>query len=178
MDNATISHQTVRLDMGSHRGPDKGVCVMELASMLAGEPFSDRPQAVSHVLGSLLQGYNDGLDDGRRQSLKRFAADAVGTAADPVSERDRRRMAAAGLGEAPAARLFCRLAPYFFARARGRRVAIGEDDGLHADICARLDALIAAGADPPHAPAAGAHTRRGPVHAPLPPPDSGRTLRP
>src|SRR4051812_2265 len=159
MDNATISHQTVRLDMGSHRGPDKGVCVMELASMLAGEPFSDRPKAVSHVLGSLLQGYNDGLDDARRQSLKRFAAEAVGTADDAVSERDRRRLAAEGLGEAPSARLFCRLAPYFFARARGRRVAIADDDRLHAAICARLDELIATGDDACHAPAVRAHTR-------------------
>ena len=37
------THQTVKLSRGKHDSPDEGACVMELASMLAGEDFSDHP---------------------------------------------------------------------------------------------------------------------------------------
>src|SRR5689334_2748249 len=85
-----FSHQSVRLTAGRHTGPDHGACVMELASMLAGERFSDRPDSVSPALAAVLRGYNDGLDDERRQSLKRLAAASVGTRADRRTERRRR----------------------------------------------------------------------------------------
>jgi hypothetical protein len=62
---------------------------MELASMLAGEPFSDRPQAVCPVLGAYLRSYNDVVDDDHRQDLYRYAAEAIGTAGS--SELRRRR---------------------------------------------------------------------------------------
>src|ERR687885_2466316 len=75
-----VSHQTVRLRRGKHASPEKGVCVMELASMLAGEPFSDRPQAVCPVIGAYLRSYNDVVDDDRRQDLYRYAAEAIGPA--------------------------------------------------------------------------------------------------
>jgi hypothetical protein len=52
---------------------------MELASMLAGERFSDRPSAVCPVVAAVVRAYNDALDDQRRQDLLRFASDAVGT---------------------------------------------------------------------------------------------------
>ena len=39
MKNRFPSHQTVRLARGKHSSPRDGVCVMELASMLAGEQF-------------------------------------------------------------------------------------------------------------------------------------------
>ena len=42
---------------------------MELSSMLAGEPFSDRPRCVDPVIAAFLRTYNDGLDDSRRQDL-------------------------------------------------------------------------------------------------------------
>lgn len=86
------SYQTVRLAAGKHRNPDEGVCVMELASMLAGEPFSDRPRSVSRTLAAVLRGYNDGLDDARRQQLKPYASAAVGTAGGWRAERRRRRL--------------------------------------------------------------------------------------
>jgi hypothetical protein len=73
------THQTVRMGRGRHDAPGPVVCVMELATMLAGERFGDRPAAVCPVLGSLLRTYNDQLDDARRQDLYRFAADCVGT---------------------------------------------------------------------------------------------------
>ena len=84
-----VSHQTVRLRRGKHASPEKGVCVMELASMLAGEPFSDRPQAVCPVIGAYLRSYNDVVDDDRRQDLYRYASEAIGSAG-PAALRRRR----------------------------------------------------------------------------------------
>src|SRR4051794_35620690 len=76
------SHQTISLSAGRHRRPDDGACVVELASMLAGEPFSDRPASVCPVIAAFLRSYNDHVDDARRQTLYRFAAMAVGTRAE------------------------------------------------------------------------------------------------
>src|SRR6478752_1626750 len=56
-------HQTVRLARGRHAGPHGGTCVMELASLLAGEPFSDRPASACPVIGGVLRAYNDADDD-------------------------------------------------------------------------------------------------------------------
>src|ERR687894_3251435 len=86
------SHQTVRLSQGKHRGPDHGACVMELASMLAGEPFSDRPRCVDPVIAGFLRTYNDGIDDRRRQDLYPLAADVVGTRAVTSVQSERARL--------------------------------------------------------------------------------------
>jgi hypothetical protein len=86
------SHQTVRLSQGKHRDPDHGACVMELASMLAGEPFSDRPRCVDPVIAGFLRTYNDGIDDRRRQDLYPLAAEAVGTRAVSSVQAERARM--------------------------------------------------------------------------------------
>jgi hypothetical protein len=67
---------------------------MELASMLAGEPFSDRPHAVCPVVAGFLRSYNDGLDDDRRQDLYRYASRAVGTRASREVATRRRLMCA------------------------------------------------------------------------------------
>jgi hypothetical protein len=75
------SHQTIRLSRGSHVSVDDGACVMELASILAGEPFNDHPECVSPVIGAFLRLYNDALDDARRQDLYPYAASVVGTRA-------------------------------------------------------------------------------------------------
>jgi hypothetical protein len=75
-----ISHQTIKLSRGRHSSPEHGACVMELASMLAGEGFSDHPRSVSRPIASFLRGYNDLLDDRRRSDLYQYAAQTVGTA--------------------------------------------------------------------------------------------------
>jgi hypothetical protein len=62
---------------------------MELASMLAEEPFSDRAGTVSPVIGAFLRTYNDGLDDERRQELYPIAALVVGTARGRAVEAER-----------------------------------------------------------------------------------------
>src|ERR1700748_1008376 len=84
-----ISHQNVRLGPGRHPQPGDVVCVMELASMLAGDRFGDRPVSVCPVIGAILRAYNDNVDDGRRQDLYRFAADAVDTRRDYHVQRRR-----------------------------------------------------------------------------------------
>ena len=88
---STTRYQTVRLSRGKHSSPDEGACVMELASMLAGERFSDRPRSVSPVIAAFLRGYNDLVDERRRQDLIRYAAEAVGTAASEEVEHARVR---------------------------------------------------------------------------------------
>ena len=75
----SASHQTVTLARGKHTAPSNGACVMELASMLSGEDFSDRPASVCPVLAAFLRAYNDAVDDRRRQDLYRYASAAVGT---------------------------------------------------------------------------------------------------
>jgi hypothetical protein len=62
---------------------------MELASMLAGERFSDRPATVSRVVAAFLRTYNDGIDDDRRQDLYPLASLIVGTASSRAVERER-----------------------------------------------------------------------------------------
>jgi len=62
---------------------------MELASMLAGAPFSDRGAFASSVIGAFLRVYNDGLDDAARQDLYVYAAKVAGTRG---RERKRARM--------------------------------------------------------------------------------------
>jgi hypothetical protein len=86
------SHQTVRLSQGKHRDPDHGACVMELASMLAGEPFSDRPRCVDPVIAGFLRTYNDGIDERRRQDLYPLAAAVVGTRTVSSVQAERARL--------------------------------------------------------------------------------------
>src|SRR5215218_7369071 len=84
-----VSHQTVRLARGRHASQHAGVCVMELASMLAHEPFSDRSPSISPTIGAFLRTYNDGLSDERRQDLFAAAALVIGSARGRAIERQR-----------------------------------------------------------------------------------------
>ena len=77
----SVSHQTATLSRGKHTSARSGACVMELASMLAGEEFTDRPASVCPVVAAFLRAYNDAVDDRRRQDLYRYASAAVGTRA-------------------------------------------------------------------------------------------------
>ena len=52
---------------------------MEMAAMLAHEPFSDHPKSVCPVVGAFLRTYNDSIDDRRRQDLYAYASRVVGT---------------------------------------------------------------------------------------------------
>ena len=94
------TYQTIKLSKGRHNSPDEGACVMELASMLAGEPFSDPPASVCPVIGSCLRAYNDWIDDDRRQDLYRYASKVVGTRAPQEVQRARADRVTAWIGEA------------------------------------------------------------------------------
>lgn len=87
--SAPVNYQTVKLAAGKHDEPADGVCVMELASMIAGEAFTDHPRSVCPVIAAFLRAYNDSIDERRRQDLYRLAAAAVGTRDSWVTERRR-----------------------------------------------------------------------------------------
>ena len=147
------SHQTVRLASGRHRSPAEGACVMELASMLAGEPFSDRPRSVSAVIGGFLRTYNDGLDDERRQDLYAYAAEVVGTSDPAVAERRRLELCLAFAGDGGGRPRLGRLAAlwrpaWFRLEQAGHRAAKVALAGTHSRALAFLDELIAAGGTP------------------------------
>jgi hypothetical protein len=153
-----VSHQVVRLGRGKHSSPEHGACVMELASMLAGERFTDRPRTVCPVIGAFLRTYNDAVDDDRRQGLYRYAAEAVGTLADLDVERRRAARCAAWAAEvtpgsrfplrrwAPRRRLAA--AGEFAARAASRDA--GPD--LHGRALAFVEELLAIGRAPAAVP--------------------------
>jgi hypothetical protein len=145
----TASHQSVRLSAGSHRRPEDGVCVMELASMLAGERFSDHPRSVCPVIGAFLRVYNDRVDDTRRQDLYAYAAEAVGTRGDRALRQARmhlcHRFADSCLGTGPTKPpAFLWLAQ---AELAARRAALAAADAPqpqgHRMALALLDALVA-----------------------------------
>jgi len=83
----THQERPIRLSRGRHTSPEVGVCVMELASMRAGERFSDHPRAVSPTIGCFLRCYNDLIDDDRRQDLWQYAGRIIATADQPELER-------------------------------------------------------------------------------------------
>ncbi len=152
------SFQTMRLARGKHAAPDHGACVMELASMLAGERFSDHPRSVSPVIAAFLRGYNDLLDDSRRQDLRRYATEAVGTAAaEAVEEARARRLiewADERWGQGPRLGLGGAPAPWppqvpptdpDSAGIYAIRSVHSADRRLHAQVLALLDELIAMG---------------------------------
>lgn len=86
-----VSHQTIKLSKGKHSSPETGACVMELASMLAGESFSDHPSSVCPAIAGFLRSYNDSIDDRRRQDLYPYASMAVGSRSTAAVERERAR---------------------------------------------------------------------------------------
>ncbi len=116
-----VSHQTTRLAKGKHQSAEQGACVMELASMLAGESFTDHPRSVSAPIASFLRRYNDMLDERRRQDLYPYASRVVGTASSPRVELARVHRLMAWADEMWASRrwpLRCRLRALRRGRAR------------------------------------------------------------
>ena len=120
------------LEPGAHDSPYDGVCVVELASVLAGEEFSDHPRCVCEVVGGFLRSWNDRAGHFDRQRLYPYAARVVGSAGKPELTRLRRDIcltwAGARLGGGPLRRALARLAM----RAR-IAVAIGIGPALRLD---------------------------------------------
>jgi hypothetical protein len=85
--------ETIHLDDGAHDSPDDGMCVMEAASLVAKERWSDHPQCVSPVIASFLRAWNDALGDDDRQQLRRWIVPILNTASTPEVEDRRAWMA-------------------------------------------------------------------------------------
>lgn len=84
-----ISHQNVKLQKGRHANPSQGACVVEIASMLAEEDFSDRPRSVCPMLAAYMRAVNDLAGDEDRQRLLPYAAALVGTSGNRRAMRGR-----------------------------------------------------------------------------------------
>jgi hypothetical protein len=159
-----VTHQTIRLSKGKHTSKDHGACVMELASMLADEPFSDHPGSVCPVIGSLLRAYNDSIDDRRRQDLYAYAAKVVGSRGSAQLERERAERVCAWMSK-PGGRGWTRFLlparlravtpkpPLDVLGASAVRSLSTHDDRTHARMLALIDSLLAMGG-PEHAPSA------------------------
>lgn len=57
------------LSFGVHSDPKQGACVMEMASFLSGETWSDQPECVHSVIAAASRTVNDKLKDSKRQEL-------------------------------------------------------------------------------------------------------------
>jgi hypothetical protein len=132
---------------------------MELASMLAGEPFSDRPRCASPIVGAILRACNDGMLDDHRQVLVGYAARVVGTGGDRALERARLDRCARALREAhgrlPRRRRLLSPRPPATLAHDGRRIdSLGAEivrrlrrsaGGSYAPVLALLDEIVALG---------------------------------
>ncbi len=70
------------LASGSHLDETDGACLMEFASILAGERFNDRPRCSDPVLADLVRAVNDEMSTGGRQQLAMTAPVLVGLVGD------------------------------------------------------------------------------------------------
>jgi hypothetical protein len=66
------------LSRGKHRTPRKGACFMEMASVLAGEPWSDRPRCTHPLLSQLARLVNDHTSDAGRARLVPLIPEVIG----------------------------------------------------------------------------------------------------
>jgi hypothetical protein len=80
-----MSHQDVQppdllpiLSPGKHRSPRTGACFMELASLLAGERFSDHPACTHPLLAAAARHVNDHTSDAGRQRLTDLIPSVIG----------------------------------------------------------------------------------------------------
>ena len=72
------------LSRGRHRNPRKGACFMEMASVLAGERWSDHPRCTHPLLGELARLVNDCTSDDHRHELAVLIPSVVGLTSDDV----------------------------------------------------------------------------------------------
>jgi hypothetical protein len=66
------------LARGKHRSPRSGACFMEMASVLAGEKWSDQPRCTHPLLAGLARLVNDSTSDERRGELVELIPSVVG----------------------------------------------------------------------------------------------------
>ncbi len=83
------------LTAGAHEADSGEACVMEYVSVLAGEPWSDRPECTHPILAHEARTANDLLDDADRPRLVPLVGRLFGTADDSAELRSRLRLAQA-----------------------------------------------------------------------------------
>jgi hypothetical protein len=86
--NPTVPDNPYFLAKGPHDRPEDGMCAMEWAAYVAGEPHTDQPVCVSPVLRSFCISLNDAWDDDMRQRLRPYLARCIGTSGDSM-DRER-----------------------------------------------------------------------------------------
>jgi hypothetical protein len=72
------------LSRGKHRNARKGACFMEMASVLAGERWSDHPRCTHPLLAELARLVNDCTSDANRQRLAVLIPDVIGLTSDDL----------------------------------------------------------------------------------------------
>lgn len=102
------------LSRGKHRTARKGACFMEMASFLAGEPWSDHPACTHRLLAGTARMVNDSASDDGRQRLAGLIPDVIGLTSDdprwdvliarraafaalPIAAGERQRVLAVGI---------------------------------------------------------------------------------
>jgi len=74
----------MQLDRGRHAGPGDRGCLMELASVLAGETWGDHPASVHPALAAVARVVNDRVGERDRARLEQLIPAMIGTAADDI----------------------------------------------------------------------------------------------
>lgn len=82
MRTSTVPDGLPVLSRGRHRTPKRGACFMELASLLAGERWSDHPDCTHPLLGQLARQVNDLSSDEGRRLLTPLIPSVVGRRGD------------------------------------------------------------------------------------------------
>ena len=72
------------LSRGKHRNSRKGACFMEMASVLAGERWSDHPRCTHPLLAELARLVNDSTSDAQRHRLAVLIPSVVGLNSDDL----------------------------------------------------------------------------------------------
>jgi hypothetical protein len=98
---SAVSFQSIKLSKGKHSSPEEGACVMELASMLSEEEFSDRPASVCPVIAAFMRAYNDIVDGDGQRDLYVCAAKVIGSRASARVRIARAERLAEWAGQAP-----------------------------------------------------------------------------
>ncbi|MCB0896874.1 MAG: hypothetical protein H6529_17810 [Nocardioides sp.] len=82
MRTSTLPDGLPILSRGRHRNPKRGACFMELASVLAGERWSDHPSCTHPLLAQLARQVNDAISDEGRRLLPPLIPSVVGLVGD------------------------------------------------------------------------------------------------
>ncbi len=96
MTTQPVDIDAIILRHGAHRSADDGMCLLEAAAYIAGEPWSDHPQCVDPIIAAFGRRWNDGLpdDETRTRILKPFLPRLLNTRTTREIEEQRAIMAA------------------------------------------------------------------------------------